>query len=153
MVNVRFRQLTNHDFSNYFRGENNYKGFVSLHDDLEQWPELEVDDFLIVNLDKPAGGGTHWVMVYLVNKDTLIYFDSFGVSYSSKIVDYMKRLGIHTITYSNIKIQDLNGITCGYYVLYVIDKLQDGVSFEAIVKSLQNETKVNRKILAKHFGL
>ena len=65
----------------------------------------------VVNLDKYANVGTHWIALY-VKSNKVIYFDSFGVEHVSKKI---KSFIGHKNTKTNIfRIQVDNSIMCGY---------------------------------------
>lgn len=53
---------------------------------------LSNGDVFILNLDKAASGGSHWVGVAYVNKKFIIY-DSFGRSSSRILPHFIKQIG------------------------------------------------------------
>ena len=80
----------------------------------------------VINLDKYAHGGTHWIALYVKNNE-VIYFDSFGVEHVPK--EIKKFIG-HTNTKTNIfRIQADNSIMCGYFCIGFIDFIFAGRSF------------------------
>ena len=45
----------------------------------------------IINLDDTIGQGTHWVCCVKKNKNTLFYFDSFGMHYPKEYKSHGKK--------------------------------------------------------------
>ena len=68
----------------------------------------------VINLDHSKNTGTQWVAVF-VRKDGVIYFDSFGVEYISKVI--MEKIGNKNIKTSIFRIQDNNSIMCGCFCI------------------------------------
>ena len=72
----------------------------------------------IRNLDEYADVGTHWIALYVKNKE-VIYLDIFGVEH---IPEEIKRFIGHKNIKTNIfRIQADNSIMCGYFCLGFID--------------------------------
>ena len=69
---------TNFEIQKYYQNEPRFNG-VFLRDNL---PKIK-DGAYIINLDEYSDIGTHWVALYVNNKD-LTYFDSFGVEHIPK---------------------------------------------------------------------
>jgi len=65
------RNLTtsNVQIANYYRNEPRFQGVLSQG---QPGLRLKKNSFLILNLDKPSGGGTHWVLASSLN-GKLIY--------------------------------------------------------------------------------
>ena len=79
----------------------------------------------IINLDDLQGIGTHWVCcVSGDDKQTLWYFDSFGMWYPDEFKLIAKRDGITNIIFNNAQYQDIKSVLCGYYVLYFLRESQ-----------------------------
>ena len=66
--------LTNFDFMNYYDRNSQFGGVFS-RDNIPHFKDM----FYVINLDGKSGPGTHWVVMYNVDRPTCIYFDSFGV--------------------------------------------------------------------------
>jgi len=75
----------------------------------------------IINLqDSYDGSGTHWVALYL-NKKIAIYFNSFGISIPTVILNFVRRFDKNIkIIYSIDQIQTMKSIFCGYYCIYFL---------------------------------
>ena len=79
----------------------------------------------VINLHEYADVGTHWIALY-VQKNEVIYFDSFGVEHVPK--EIQKFIG-HKNTKTNIfRIQADNSIVCGYFCIGFIDFMFAGRS-------------------------
>ena len=54
----------------------------------------------IINMNDAVDGGSHWVALYLTTKQAF-YFDSFGIMPPLDVIDFVKRMGIHLLVYSD----------------------------------------------------
>jgi hypothetical protein len=82
---------------------------------------INANESCIINIeDHFKGSGTHWVCIYngLKSKDVQ-YFDSFGLYPSDVVLNYMKT-GNKGVEYSDVEIQDIDSVMCGYYCCYYI---------------------------------
>ena len=148
---MSFPELTNIQIDNYYSGNPNYGGCVNAHDTSMMNP----GKFYILTLDSnPFGEGTHWVLLYLVNKNEAIYFDSFGLPPAERISWFCRRFKNRM---RNIgQIQDIKSSSCGWYCLYVCDKLLSGMNFADVVESFNTRGTVkgmhnNEKVLQRYF--
>ena len=104
-----------------------------------------------MNQDLPQNDGTHWVLLYRVDDDAIVYFDSFGdyvpINISQMITQSKDKL------YTNLQdIQQFRASSCGYWCMYVADRLSNGDDFYDIIYSLTpNGSDQNEKILKQHF--
>lgn len=75
----------------------------------------------IINIqDHDVGNGTHWTCLILT-KSTAIYFDSYGISIPSDILQFIKRFNtLEKIIYSIDQIQSMKSIYCGWYCIYFL---------------------------------
>ena len=116
--------LTNFDLIEYatkldiphFRG-------VFMRDTIPKSPRKE--ECGIVNLDKSAGRGTHWVCYYKKGLNR-IYFDSFGQITPMEIQNYLKtkgERGISVIQRNTDIVQPINTSICGHLCLFVLKAL------------------------------
>lgn len=75
----------------------------------------------IINLDDYEGVGSHWVCcVPGHKKETLWYYDSFGMSYPDEFKHRAKQDGIVEIQYNASQYQHKRSVLCGYYVIFVL---------------------------------
>ena len=72
----------------------------------------------VINLDKYADVGTHWIALYAKNNE-VIYFDSFGVEHVPK--EIKRFIGQKSIITNIFRIQANNSIMCGYFCIGFID--------------------------------
>ena len=72
----------------------------------------------VINLDEYADVGTHWITLYLKNKE-VIYFDSFGVEHVPK--EIKRFIGHKNIKTNMFRIQAGNSIMCRYFYIGFID--------------------------------
>ena len=148
---MSFPELTNIQIDNYYSGNPKYGGCISK----DQVDMLIPGKFYILNMDRIMGPGTHWVLLYLVNKNEAIYFDSFGLPPPERISYYSRRFKNSRIR--NIgQIQDIKSSSCGWYCLYVADRLLGGDSYIDIIESFDTKgnsrgMRENEEILKRYF--
>ena len=68
--------LTNFEIQKYYKNEPRLNGVFSRNN----LPKKIKDGTYVINLDEYADVGTHWIALFC-NKNTVIYFDSFGVEH------------------------------------------------------------------------
>ena len=113
--------LTNFEIKEYYENERNFNGVCS-RDNL---PKAIKSGAYIINLDKYADVGTHWIALYLKNNE-VIYFDSFGAGNVSK--EIKRFIGHKNIKTNIFRIQADNSIMCGYFCNRFIDFMFAGRS-------------------------
>ena len=72
----------------------------------------------VINLDKYADVGPHWIALYLKNNE-IIFFDSFSIEHVPK--EIKKFIGNRNIKRNIFRIQAGNSIMCGYFCNGFID--------------------------------
>ena len=91
----------------------------------------------IINLDDIIGPGTHWVCYY-----NNYYFDPFGMLHPTEVIKY-----INGIQYNNIQYQDTKSVLCGYYFLYFLKRLNDGIKiYDILYKELNYKNPSKMKL-------
>ena len=116
----------------------------------DQIPKKFKDGNYIINLqDHDKGEGTHWTCCVNSkgNKEN-IYFDSFGVIPPQEVEDAMSKQGY---AWNSKQIQSYNSVACGWYCLVVLKLLNDGLSFNNIIKLFSTNLRNNDRILSDLF--
>ena len=142
----RIRPLSNFDIEHILKGVDHLRGIYSK----DMLPKtIHNDEAVVINTqDYLDGGGTHWVcVVHQPDSDDVEYFDSFGVQPSDVVLDYMKTSG-KGVVYSDSHIQDINSVTCGYYVCYFILERSKGRPMTDILLDFSNP-KANEEMIRK----
>ena len=67
------------EIQKYYKNEPRFNGVYSRYN----LPKIR-DGAYLKNLDEYSNIGTHWVALYVQNKNSVIYFDSFGVEHIPK---------------------------------------------------------------------
>ena len=62
--------------------------------------------------------GTHWVLLFF-DKNTAVYFDSFGIEYIPQEV--LNKMEDKSTTNNIFRIQDKESIMCGFYCIALIE--------------------------------
>lgn len=107
--------------------------------------KIKVPSCFVINTDNSQGPGEHWVCVFMDNKRTCFFFDSFGLS--PKYYDLDKKLKVLCVSLKwNKKIyQPIYSTSCGYYVLlFLLLKAR---------KIDMNSLKINEKIILNIFKM
>ena len=85
--------LTNFEIMKYYENESRFNGVYS-RDNL---PNKIKDGAYVINLDEYSNIGTHWIALYVKNKD-ITYFDSSGVDHvPMEIIKFIENKNIKTI--------------------------------------------------------
>lgn len=102
---------------------------------------------LVINTDKAADSGEHWVALYLGEDKTANYFDSFGYPpMNSEIINFLFH-NCSGFIYNDKLIQSPISTTCGYYCIFFIRMLTNGAPFIQFVKYFSDNTSLNDKIV------
>lgn len=148
------RALSNHDIIHYFKKNLNFGGCISKDEMLRQEPLLRFNDrrFWVVNMENSnKGGGTHWILVSLLDPKHGIYFDSYATPPPRDILAFMKRY--RSVNYMNEEqIQDIMSLSCGWYCLYIADQLTGGRKYLDILSDFTEDLKgYNESVLYEYF--
>lgn len=112
--------------------------------------------FYILNLDKPTGAGTHWVLLYCVEPNMVEYFDPFGSPPANQVNAF-----VHPFTkvpkcvyeFSDDVLQDERSSMCGYYCMYVSTELFKGRTLKSImIDDFGSNSKQNDQKMVHHFS-
>ena len=90
-----------------------------------------------INLDSYERAGTHWVCCVPSNetKNTLWYFDSFGMSYPKEFKARARKDGMQVI-YNSSQYQNINSVLCGYFCLFFLHQWSMGKNFYDILYTM-----------------
>ena len=111
----------------YYKNESRFIGVYS-RDNLPN----KIKEY-VINLDEYSDIGTHWVALYVKNKD-ITYFDSFGVEHIPKeIMKFMSRPSLSGSLHKNViknifRIQAYDSVMCGYFCIGFINFMFKGKS-------------------------
>jgi hypothetical protein len=140
---MKVRELTNFDIDNYYANNKLYHGCF-LKDLLPKKPKI---GWYIVNLQSSGqGNGTHWTMIY-IDKIKCVYFDSFGAYPPEEVYRFMKKS--HKLCLmSDMELQNIDSVVCGYYCLYFINELSKGRKLADIQTDFKlDDTLYNDKLV------
>ena len=83
------------------------------------------DGTFVINLDEYSDIGMHWVTLYVQNnKNSVIYFDYFGVEHIPKEIKAF--INNNNIITNIFRIQAYDSIMCGYFFIGFIDFMLAG---------------------------
>ena len=137
--------LTNFEIQTYYQNEPRFIGVYS-RDNL---PDKIKDGANVINLDEYYDIGTHWIALYVNNKN-VTYFDSFGIEHIPKEVKTF--IGNRNIISNIYRIQSYDSIMCGYFCIGFIDYMFKGKSLTGYTNlSPPNNFKKNDNIILNYF--
>ena len=76
------------------------------------------DRVYVINMDDKQSKGMHWVSLF-IDKNTAVYFDSFGIEYISQ--EPFRKVKDKSITRNIFRLQDDDSIMCGFHCFVVIE--------------------------------
>lgn len=92
---------------------------------------------LVINTDKHTEEGSHWLAIFIVNHQTLEFFDSYGFppdKYGEDITRFVTRYS--RIKWNKICLQSLTSNVCGPFCIYFLLKRCKGLDMYFIVCNL-----------------
>ncbi len=105
----------------------------------------EHNKFYIVNLNEQHESGSHWLAI--VNFDRCYYFDSYAAPPPIEIEKFVS--DTKEVVVNHFRLQALGSIWCGYYCIYVINKICEGKSFYDILLEFDpNDYESNDRTIA-----
>ena len=102
--------MTNFDIQKYYHNEPKFNGVYSrdnLPDKIKYW-------VYVINLDQCYDIGTHWIVLYALNKN-VTHFGIFGVEHVPK--EIIKFIDKSLITVNIFRIQANYSVMCGYFCI------------------------------------
>ena len=120
----------------------------------DKLPKDRKQGFYIINMQSSHQGdeqGTHWVLL-VIGPHCSIYFDSFGGAVPDEIEKYAKK----PLIYQEKDCQDLKSSSCGYFCIYMMNKLLEtnkknlSQKFSDVLRSFDyNNLENNEKLILK----
>ena len=122
------------------------KNFIGIYP-IDNMNELKQNNnLMIVNLDPSHKPGSHWVVLYRKDQDTVEYFDSLGNKPNQSIVKHLFNQNF-TCIYSTKRIQNYNTNTCGLYCLFYSYYCCRSCTLQNIVNCFTNDLNKNETIV------
>lgn len=139
--------LSNFDLDSFYARQSNsvkaklaYGGCYS-RNELKTLPlarsDLDKLCYWIFNLDDKNSAGTHWVMLlrtpHAGSGVKWEYFDSYGMPPPEEILDLLAGIA-DEIEYNSYQLQAMGTAYCGYYCLYVLERIMSSIRYAAIAR-------------------
>lgn len=102
---------------------------------------------LIANTDRMGSMGSHWVAIFVNDRNNVEYFDSYGEPPNEDLKSHLSKFA--RIKHGNVKLQSFFSDTCGYYALFFLFMRSIGIEYDSIIKILRNRS--DRDIYVKNF--
>ena len=112
-------------------------------------PHNHKQALFIYNLEPSYMKGVHWTSTYVKN-NVINYFDSFGLPPFQELVDHAKRKNL-TLLHQDQQLQNLYSSVCGYYCLYFLYEMHNGVDYFDLLKPFTRDTKYNDNFIERYF--
>ena len=138
--------LTNFEIQAYYQNEPKFNGVYS-RDNL---PKTITDGAHVINLNEYSDIVSHWIAFYANNKNTVTYFDSFGVEHIPK--EIKKFINYKSIIANIFRLQAYNSVICGYFCIGFVDFMLKGNNLTDFTNLFSpNNFKENDDIISNYF--
>lgn len=93
---------------------------------------------------------TKWCLLYDVNPDATIWFDSMGAAPPTKVMRFVRSTG-KPLQYNPNQLQQMGSIVCGYWCEAIAKLLWNGYTLEQILNEFkkhspaQNDSTIKKK--------
>lgn len=138
----KFWAISNIELDNYYKDNPLYRGTYSKSD----LPKQIKRGCYIINM----GNSTHWISVINLDPKICLYFDPFGFIAPLEIIKFMKT-SHKRLLYSTLQFQDIDSVSCGFWNVYFIDHMMNGIKYLDLMTYFQKNTRDNEKILKSYF--
>ena len=134
------------------KDEHCFKGVYSL-DEIKNLKIQQRPFSIVINLDYSDEPGSHWVALFVDEKNIAIYFDSFGFpNFNEYFLNFLKINKINTVYCNRFHLQANYSKTCGAYCILFIKMCCNGFSFNEFIKLFSNNKEKNDLISIKIVG-
>lgn len=141
-------ELSNFQINNILRNDKSFGGCYSKDQLPANGPRQKS---YIINLENHNQGGSHWVLVSDIQRETTVYFDSYGVPPPNAVKSFIEKSG-KSWTENSREIQPLGSDLCGWYCIYVANKLKNN-TLENIIRQFSNNDNLNDRCLRQYFNV
>lgn len=111
-------------------------GGVYASDQLPDSSSILQSTFFVVNLDESDKEGSHWVAIHFDPHGESEYFDSYGLP---PLKDSIEEFMNSNYVWNTACLQSSSTTVCGQYCVYFIYSRCNGISYETVIKSFQEE--------------
>ena len=115
--------------------------------------ELKINDRplgLVLNWDFSNEPGSHWVALFVNEKNIATYFDSYGFpNFNENFINFLKLNKINTVYFNKFQLQSNDSNTCGAFTILFIKMFCNGFSFNEFIKLFSNNREKNDLISIK----
>jgi hypothetical protein len=142
------KALSNIDLEKKLSGKPGFAGVVSI----DQLPSRPIPGMsLIVNFEKAADGGSHWVAV-VVHPEGCFYLDPFGLKSPETLKKWMRKMN-KPIFYNTSQLQDIASHRCGEYCFYFVNEMIQGRPiYDILYRLSQSPSLGNEKFMEKYYN-
>jgi len=133
------------EIDQYYTGKGFYQG-TFMSNSLPK--KINDNSAMVINLQDVSslGPGTHWICCIRF-QGVNAYIDSFGIVPDDDIVKMFKNTGGKSV-FNDSQLQSADSITCGYFSIYIIDKVfEEGKDLKTVLDSMKNIKKNERDVV------
>ena len=150
----KYKWLTNNDIDMVLNqyNDSNFKFFGAIPSDYFHFNKIpkkisSQNNAIIFNLDKSHQKGSHWIAIFIDNKNKIIeYFDSTGYDIDNKdIKNFFNHNTFKNYTKKiNKNKHQINNSECGIYTIFYITNRLNGKSFEDLSNNIIHDKQMNK---------
>lgn len=143
------KPLTNFEIEAKLKNDKTFKG-VYMSNRLP--PKMESGSY-VFNLDRYENNGTHWTCaVNDPNQESIVYFDSFGISPNQDIENFLRSSG-KSVIINTTPYQHILSRACGYYCIYFIKMMKKykGDAYKVLYDNFELDNPLHNELVIKKF--
>ena len=138
--------FTNFEIQTYYQNEPIFNGAYSRNN----LPEKIKDGAYVINTDKYADVGTHWIALFC-NRNEIVYFDSFGVEHVPE--EIKEFVGNKIIKASIFRVEVNDSVMCGSFCIGFVDFMLAGKTLTDYTSLFSpHDFKKNESIILSYFN-
>lgn len=109
--------------------------------------------FFIVNTSADSNEMGHWLLFFVNDRNSIIFFDSFGFDpkFYGGLIDKFSRLYNHVQIATRTQIQHSQSLLCGSYCIFVAFYLCKGKQIDQILKPFTRRNKRKNDAIVENF--
>ena len=144
------KPLGENEINDVLKNVHNFLGTYAI-DELGELKISKYPVFIIINLDKRSGGGTHWVGLAIFDDDVYIC-DSLGYlmpnqHFPNELIKFLHLITFQRNLHITRKLQATNSNTCGYYTVLFVHMFSLKKSFNNFLNLFSHNAHKNDKLV------
>ena len=108
--------------------------YVCMRDEIKRLPRNKTPLNVVTNIHTSSERGVHWSAFHLAKNKQAFWFDSFALPPTQEVLDFIP--SEYSRLRNTFEVQSFGQTNCGQLCLFVLYKLNQGVSFHDVIISL-----------------